>query len=283
MSRTLATEPTARRIAGYGGVGIHVWDYGGGGPPLVLCHCTGTLARIWDPVVAELDEAFRVCAPDTRGHGDSDTPEDPEAYSWIHTGRDLLNVIDALDLGSGLVAAGHSAGAAQIAYAEWLKPGTFSRALLIDPIIGPAESFSGPNPLAEGARRRRNVFKNRAYARERLGSKPPMNAWDPRALEAYIAHGLADRADGRVELKCPGATEAEVYEHSGATDLYEHLGDLELEVTLVTSDRSDVRMLAELQRNRFKQCTFVQLEGPSHFIPQEQPGTVATLIREHLS
>lgn len=282
MGETIELNPTALRVAGHDGVGINVWDYGGEGPALVLAHCTGTHGRIWDPLVPALLPHFCVYAYDTRGHGDSDKPHDPKSYRWDNSGMDLLAVIDALGLGGGLVAAGHSSGAAHICYAEMKRPGTFSRAVLIDPIIGPAEAFSGPNPMAEKSRRRRNEFDNHDAAVRRFASKPPMDAWAPEALEAYVRFGTVEQADGRIRLKCPGEIEAAVYEGSGATGVYEHLRELKLHVTLVTAENSHVRILAELQRERFSRVDFRLIGDCSHFIPQEKPDEIAALIIEGL-
>ena len=275
-------NPTAVRVDGYEGVRINVWDYGGEGPALMLAHCTGTHGRIWDPLVPALLARFHVYAYDTRGHGDSDKPRDPKSYRWDHSGMDLLAVIDALGLGAGVLAAGHSAGAAHICYAEMRRPGTFSRAVLLDPIIGPAETFRGPNPMAEKSRRRRNEFDNHDVAVRRFASKPPMNAWAPEALEAYVRFGTFEQADGRIRLKCPGEIEAAVYEGGGTSEVYEHLGELKLHVTLVVAENSHVRTLAELQRERFSSVDFKLIGDCSHFIPQEKPDEIAALILEAL-
>jgi len=47
--------PTAHTVSGHEGFPINVWDYGGDGPVLLLAHCTGAVARTWDPVVRHLD------------------------------------------------------------------------------------------------------------------------------------------------------------------------------------------------------------------------------------
>jgi len=276
-------NPTPRDVPGHNGVTIRVWDYGGDGPPLILAHCTGTLSRLWDPLVPALQKKFYVYAHDTRGHGDSGKPTGPDAYTWINSGRDLCAMIDALGLKRPLAGVGHSAGGAQIAYGEWLRPGTFSKAVLIDPIIGPAGLFSEDNPLALAARRRRAVFENREVARDRWGARPPLGLWDKRALDAYVTHGLRDRADGQVELKCPPEIESQIFARSGSTDLFEHLGDLDMDVTLVTSDNSNVRHLALLQQSHYRRCTFIDLQGPTHFIPQEIPDEVAQIILKRLA
>ena len=283
MGGAVGLNPTAIRVTAHAGVGINVWDYGGAGPTLILAHCTGTHGRSWDPLVPELLHRFRIFAYDTRGHGDSDKPADPARYGWADSGRDLLAVIDALGLGLGIRAVGHSAGAAHICYAEMRRPGTFAKAVLLDPIIGPAEAFSGPNPLAEKSRRRKNEFDSYEAAMDRFASKPPMNAWDPAMLKAYVRYGLSERGDGVLELKCPGAIEAAVYEGSGASDVFERLGELQIDVTLVTADGSSVRPLAEMQRQRFARVDFRVFERCSHFIPQERPDEVVSLILDRLA
>lgn len=276
-------SPKEFRVPGHEGLQINVVDYGGEGPSLVLCHCTGTFARIWDPIVARLGEGFHIYAIDARGQGESEQPDDSDAYAWINSGRDLLAVIDALGLGRGIYAVGHSAGAAHIGYAEWLQPGTFSKAILIDPIIGPREAFAGESPLAASARRRRDAFENLESARERLGSKPPMLHWTPDTFEAYLANAFRTHEDGKLVLKCPGTREAWVYEHGGASDLFEDLGALDLPLLIVTAENSNVRMLAEWQAQRLRNARLETLPKVSHFIPQEAPDETVCLIREWLN
>lgn len=275
-------DSTAVRIDGHDNVGINVWDYGGDGPPLVLAHCTGTHGRVWEPLVPALLPHFHVYAYDTRGHGDSDKPEEASSYRWVYSGHDLLAVIDALDLGPGISAVGHSAGASHVCYAEMNRPGAFSRVVLLDPIIGSKKAFSSPNPLAVKARRRRNDFESYEAVIERYSSRPPLDAWDAEVLEAYVRFGFFPGPDGGVHLKCPGEIEAAVYEGSGATEVFENLGDLKFQVTLVTADGSDVRVLAEALRPRFLNVEYIVLEGCGHFMPQEKPAEISAIALKAL-
>ena len=285
MTRTRTSHPRARRFTGAHNVGINVWDYGGDGPPLLLLHCTGTHGRVWDPLVPAFLPHFHVYAPETRGHGDSDTPEDPEAYHWRNSGDDLLALIGHLAEefgGAPVYGAGHSAGGAHLAYAELKKPGTFAKIALIDPIIGPAKMFASENPLAVKARRRKNEFPSREAARERFASKPPLNAWREDVLDAYVQHGLRDSSDGTVTLKIPGPIEAAIYDRGGASDVYERLEKLRLPILLVTGETSDVRHLAELQRPHLPHAEFHVMPDTGHFIPQERPNETAQLLLEWL-
>lgn len=262
-------NPTATRIEGEGGVGINTWDFGGEGPNLMLVHCTGTHGRVWDPLVPQLLDHFHVYAIDTRGHGDSDKPDDPDHYAWHLSGNDLVRVIEALAIGGDVRALGHSAGAAHVCYAALLRPELISRMVVIDPIIGPARAFSGESPLALAARKRRKVFESPEAAIANYAAKPPMNAWHPEALDAYVRFGFSDLPDGTIELKCPPEVESELYNRGGATDIFDRLGEIAIPTTLITGDNSNVRALAELQNARFSGHEFHILEGIGHFIPQE--------------
>ncbi len=274
----LPRTPVAATFPGYAGLNLNVWDYGGDGPPLLFAHCTGTLARIWDVVVAELNDAFRVLAVDTRGHGDSATPPTREDYAWSCSGQDLMAVLTHFNLGKGIGAVGHSAGGAHVAYAEHSSPGTFGKILLIDPIIGPREYFSGKNPLAEKVRYRINDFDGLAQARERLVSKPPMTHWVAGAVDAYMAHAFNVTDDGRCSLKCPGDREAWYYELGGASDVYETLETFQCKTCLVTGSESYVQPLVAAQQARIPNAQREVVPGVGHFVPQDKPVETAALI-----
>lgn len=275
--------PQAIKVPGHGDTLLHVWYHDGDGPPLLLTHCTGTHARVWDPVIAALDGAFRVYAVDTRGHGRSGQPQEREAYTWPHSGADLLAVIDAIGLPPGLRAAGHSAGGAHLAYAEARRPGTFGRVALFDPIIGPRQVFDRPNPLAESARRRRNTFETLEDARTRYRAKPPMRAWDEAAFEAYLAHAFRPHPGAGIELRLPGPIEAWCYEHGGACDLYETPEALAFDALVVSGADSNVLPLAEHLATRLPTARLEVLPGTGHFIPQERPAESARVIRDWLA
>jgi pimeloyl-ACP methyl ester carboxylesterase len=275
-------SPEKITVKGYQGVGINVWDYGGDGQPLILCHCTGTHARIWDPIAALLKDQFRILAPDTRGHGNSEKPDDLDAYTWKNSGYDLFNVIQHFGL-KDVRAAGHSAGAAQICYCELFKPGTFENTVLIDPVIGPPSNHDGPSPLAEGARKRRETFASFEEAIERFASKLPLNSWTRDTLEAYVHFGFTSIDDGNnIQLKCPGRIEGTIYDKGGSPDVFERLEELTFPVALITGDRSDLKPLAEMQKKRFPNVEYMEMPNASHFIPQECPQEIANIISDKL-
>jgi pimeloyl-ACP methyl ester carboxylesterase len=68
----------------------------GDGAPLVLIHGGLASGAMWEPVVPELSESFRVITPDSRGHGRSTNPSGQLSYGTISD--DIAALIEALDL-----------------------------------------------------------------------------------------------------------------------------------------------------------------------------------------
>jgi len=233
--------------------------------------------------VRHLGGRFRVIAFDTRGHGDSQTLPGKAECAWRLAGQDIHTVLDALNIDRPIFAAGHSAGAAHIAYAEDMQPGRFAKVILLDAIIGPGFIFQGERPLAVSARRRTNVFDDLALARARFASKPPMSRWVGTALDSYLQHGLCSLPNGQVELKLPGDKEAWFYEQGGASDLFERLEKVHLEMMLVTGSESDVAPLVKLQSEMLPRAYIRSIAGASHFIPQEKPASVAALMLDYFT
>lgn len=67
-------------------------------PIVVLANSIATTLRMWDPQIPALVEHRRVLRYDYRGHGGSDTP--PGVYSADRFGRDVLELLDHLQIGS---------------------------------------------------------------------------------------------------------------------------------------------------------------------------------------
>jgi len=210
---------------------IALLDWGGGGPLALLHHATGFCAAVWGPVAERLSEHYRVIAMDARGHGDSSKPKGADCYLWKLFGRDLVGVAEELaaEQPGGRVALGigHSIGGTSLLFASAERPELFERNVLVDPVAlarNWMKLAASPNPpsnrLAEGARKRRQVWPSREAAREKWCEKELFADWVPEALDLYLAEGLADRSDGQVELKCSGEIEGAIFEATGSFDLW---------------------------------------------------------------
>lgn len=263
------------------GVQLSVWDYGGDGPPLTMGHCTGTCARCLDPVIAALNNKFRVLAIDCRGHGDSAMPEDLDTVDMVTSGLDLLDLVDHFKLTEGIYAMGHSGGGAHVINAALERPGTILKALLVDPIVLPAAFLGQGNRLADGARRRRNEFESKEAARERLTSKPPKSLWRPEVVDAYLEYALHPIDNGAVALNLKGENEARFYEQGGSPGSFERLSNLSTPCLLLSGTESYLIPILEMQKDAIPNASIHLIEGGSHFVPLEQPEKVAEILLDY--
>lgn len=266
------------------GVSLAVTDHGSvRGPearPLVLAHATGFCGAVWSPLVPALRERFRVVTLDQRGHGDSDKPDGD--YAWKEFASDLAGVIDALDLRE-TYAVGHSKGGAAVAGVAADHPGRLARAVLLDPVlIAPfvAGQEPAPNPLAAGARRRRIVWDSREQMLASFVTRPPFDRWRRDYIEAYVERGTRQRADGRVELKCPGEIEARVYEGAARSSSLDYLPRMHIPTLLVSGGESLTLPPARARQaaRMLPQGRLEILPGVGHFIPMEAPDEVLRLL-----
>jgi pimeloyl-ACP methyl ester carboxylesterase len=74
------------------GVKIYYEDHGHG-PPILLSHGYSATCRMWNEQIAALVAHHRVIVWDMRGHGESDDPDDPAAYSEALTVQDMAALL----------------------------------------------------------------------------------------------------------------------------------------------------------------------------------------------
>jgi pimeloyl-ACP methyl ester carboxylesterase len=273
-----------RTVASSHGVRVAVHDLGGEGPPVLFAHATGFCGPVWRPVAAHLHDR-RCWALDFRCHGRSTRPDDDD-LDWAGTADDVLAVLDALGL-EGTVGVGHSMGGAALLLAEQRRPGTFAALWLFEPIvIPPGSGIDDPdaNPLAVGAARRRESFPSVQAALENFGSKPPMAAFDPAALAAYVEGGFEEQPDGTAVLRCPAADESRFYLMGARHGAYEHLDEVRCP-TVVARGAADAGPydLAPAVAEGVVEGRLLDLPSVSHFGPMEDPGLVAGEIRRLLT
>jgi pimeloyl-ACP methyl ester carboxylesterase len=93
------------RVTGDGGVELEVFlDGPEDGAPVLFMHGWPDSHRLWRHQVKALSEAgYRTIAPDLRGFGASDKPEDVEAYKLAHSVVDMVAVLDACGVQSANV------------------------------------------------------------------------------------------------------------------------------------------------------------------------------------
>ncbi len=116
-------ETTQRDIA-VNGVRLRVTEQGEG-PLVLLCHGWPELAHSWRSQLPALAAAgYHAVAPDMRGFGASDAPEDVQAYTMLHLVGDLVGLVAALGAHEAVIV-GHDWGANVAWHCALLRPDLF--------------------------------------------------------------------------------------------------------------------------------------------------------------
>jgi pimeloyl-ACP methyl ester carboxylesterase len=112
------------RIVETNGIRMHLAEQGTG-PLVVLCHGFPESWYSWRHQLEALAEAgFQVVAPDMRGYGETDRPDEIENYTLLHLVGDMVGLLDALGAETAVIA-GHDWGAPEAWYAALLRPDRF--------------------------------------------------------------------------------------------------------------------------------------------------------------
>jgi pimeloyl-ACP methyl ester carboxylesterase len=106
------------------GLRIHCVE-AGAGPLVVLCHGFPESWYSWRHQLQALAEAgYRAVAPDMRGYGQTDRPEEIEKYTLLHLVGDMVGLLDALGANQAVIV-GHDWGAPVAWHAALLRPDRF--------------------------------------------------------------------------------------------------------------------------------------------------------------
>jgi pimeloyl-ACP methyl ester carboxylesterase len=111
------------------GIRMHIAEEGTG-PAVILCHGFPECWYSWRhqlPALAGV--GFHAVAPDQRGYGQTDRPEEVEAYHMLRLVGDMVGLVDALGEKQAVIV-GHDWGASVATYCALLRPDVF-RALVL--------------------------------------------------------------------------------------------------------------------------------------------------------
>ena len=168
------------------GVKIYYEDHGHG-PAILLSHGYSATCRMWNEQIAALVARNRVIVWDMRGHGESDDPDDPAAYSAALTVEDMEALlhrcrIDRAIIG-GLSLGGYMSLAFHLAHPEMVRA-----LMLFD--TGPGfRNADGRRAWNDRAQQRARDLETRGFAA--LGESDEV-----RLSKHRSARGLAGAARG---------------------------------------------------------------------------------------
>lgn len=256
---------------------------GAGSTPTVLCHATGFCGAVFEPLARALHDSWAI-APDLRGHGTNQIPAGGD-LDWTNWADDVLSAVERLRATDGapqgpVCGFGHSGGGAALILAERKQPGTFRALYLYEPVVIPPGAMDGRlegNPLSAAARQRRPDFPSPEAAYQNFASKPPMNAFDPEVLHAYIEGGFTVRSDGSVTLRCRPENEARMYEMARESGAWDALDSVRCPVVVARGAlaNDEPSHFADAVADRLPHGTLEVFDHLGHFGPLEAPDEVA--------
>ena len=190
-----AMPEVTHRMIETNGIRLHVAEQGKG-PLVILCHGFPECWYSWRHQLPALAKAgFRAVAPDLRGYGRSDRPEDVEKYTILHDIGDIVGLVDALGARQAVIA-GHDIGAAIAWQSALLRPDVFRAVIALSPPFrsrgfgdqGPPTTlmprnenavfyqlyFQAPEAEARLGRDIRRVFRSQFFSLS--GDRPPSAA-----------------------------------------------------------------------------------------------------------
>jgi pimeloyl-ACP methyl ester carboxylesterase len=264
---------------------------GGAGPSsrprLHFAHATGMNAQVYARLLAPLADDFAVTASDARGHGFTGLSKDPAALtSWDEFAADLDALLDVIDADARWILAGHSMGAAVSLLAAALRPDRVAGLVLIDPALLPFDvaalvrgGQAVPNPMADQAARRRGLFPSRADARAAYQGRGVFRSWAEDDLDAYLAGGMVDSAQG-AELACAPVFESATF-RAVSPNIEPALRGISCPFILLAGEHGSTVQASELAAFAAHPACLsaTRIAGTTHFLPLERPELVRDAIR----
>lgn len=292
MDAAVFREPRKRATPVAGGE-IAGLEFGPTDRPIdiVFVHANGFNAQTYRTLLSPLAASLRILAIDQRGHGATTLSADPEGRrSWRDLRDDLVGLIDALD-GPPVVLAGHSMGGTVSLLAAAERPDRVKGLVLLDPVIMPwlavlyakAPWTSGRlwrrMPLVQSALRRRAVFDSREAAFAAYKGRGAFKTWPETMLADYVAGGLQERADGKVELACAPAWEASNYA-AQAHDPWRAIRQVRAPVRVLKAEKGSTFRAGPGFAPRGRGVSIETVVGTGHFLPMERPDIVRDALFE---
>jgi pimeloyl-ACP methyl ester carboxylesterase len=183
------------------GVDIY-YEIHGSGPPLLLTHGYSSTSEMWHGQIEALSKHHKLVLWDMRGHGRSDYPDDPAAYSEALTVADMAALLDQVGAKNAIVGGLSLGGYMSLAFYR-AHPGRVRALLIID---------TGPGFKKDDAREAWNKRAHETgdrFEREGLGvlksasrERSAVSHRDASGL-ARAARGMLTQRDARVIESLP--------------------------------------------------------------------------------
>lgn len=242
------------------GVNIYYEDHGTG-PAVLLSHGYSATTRMWAGQVEALKDRYRVITWDMRGHGQSDSPDDPKAYSEAATVDDIAGILNHLGIDKAVIGGLSLGGYMSLAF-NLAHPSMVRALMLFD--TGPGYK----NPVGrEGwnvtAVKRAETFE--AKGLDALGGSAEVRVSQHRSAQglAHAARGMLAQFDSRI---------IESLEHIAVP-------------TLVLVGEKDQPFLGatDYMANKIPGCTKVMIPEAGHAANLDQPAAFNAAVEAFLA
>ena len=242
----------------------------GGDPALVLANSLGADMSMWNPQAPALAQGFRLVRHDTRGHGSSPSPPGP--YEIAGLGRDVLALLDRLELDRVSFCGVSIGGMTGI----WLAAHAPER---IDRLVVCCSSAHMPPP---------SRWHDRAAAVREAGT---VDVVADAVVENWLTPEFAQaHPDVRARLRAmlaasPPDGYAECCEALARMDLRPALADIRAPTLVIGGERDNAAPVAEHGAVIAEGIPGARLElvPAAHIANVEQPAAVLDLIMDHLA
>ena len=248
------------RVRSGDGVSLHA-EATGEGPPVVFSCALNTTSENWRAQVETIaPRGYRVVLWDYRGHGRSDAPEDPDAYTMERVVSDLACVLDWAAPGERAVLVGLSFGGLTSLHFALAHPERVLGLVL----AGSGPGFKNPKAQAQWA----ETVGHTARFIERKGAA----VFAERATEMTVGRSpelpVARRAQAAIAEQTPHGLAHFGREIAGlAPPVIDRLGEIAVPVLIVRGEEDTAyERAAEVMASRLPRAETVTIPGAGHIV-----------------
>lgn len=262
------------------GIRLH-YEVFGNGSPLVLAHGHGATLDAWKPQVAALAARHQLILYDSRGHGRTEAPLDPGAYTLEAYVEDQRRLMDHLGIAAAGVGGTSMGGMIALQFA--ITYPTRVRALLLFDTCASNRHFPRTGSNAAWARRLRRRWRKGAstafdlfhlIVRAAPVAPAPLRGLVPTALRDYLEGLRQQTPAGR-----RGAWRAILTR----PDLEDRLPEIRAPTLVVVGERDPLAAGARHLANCVPNAQFVLMRGVGHGVARRKAAACNRLLDEFLA
>lgn len=247
---------------------------------LAFAHANGIPGGSYAPFLAALSSQYDLAVVDRIGHD----PAYPVDHDWQSLSREMESFLEPLP--RPLVGVGHSLGSVLMFMVASRRPTWFSALVMLDPplvngwfrpaykLMRALGQVDRVTPAGKSLGRL-DYWADRASAEAYFRSRSLFAGFDPRALDAYLQHGIEAYEDGW-RLRFRPDKEVAIFRETPAN--LHRVARLSVPAALITgADSPGVFHAAHRRHVRRHRMLWCQAEG-GHMYPLERPEETAALL-----